>query len=164
VSLRFRIASADNLRAVTGTINLAFRAAESFFIDRDRIDISTVRELASKGAFVLAFDDAGLAGCVYVAVQGERAYIGLLSVDPGRQRIGIGGALMEAAEEYCREAGCRFAYLKVVNVREELPGYYSRRGYVETGIEPFPPEKNPKVPCHFLIMTKALDQDAQAAG
>lgn len=163
VPLRFCLAGIENLEAVTGIINLAFRAAESFFIDRDRIDTETVREMATKGSFILAYDADCLAGCVYVAPAGERAYIGLLSVDPGRQRFGIGGALMDAAEEHCRKAGCRFADLKVVNIREELPEYYRRRAYVVTGTEPFPPDKNPKVPCHFLVMTKALDQAAGAS-
>ena len=158
--LRFRIAGPENLETVTGTINLAFRAAESFFIDGDRIEIDVVRGLATKGTFIMTYDADSLAGCVYVAPQGERAYIGLLSVDPGRQRAGIGAALMNAAEEHARQAGARFADLKVVNIREELPVFYRRRGYVETGMEPFPVEKNPRVPCHFVIMTKALERAA----
>jgi len=163
VPLRFRLAGPENLEAVTGTINLAFRAAESFFIDGERIDVGTVRELGAKGSFILAYDADSLAGCVYVAPAGERAYIGLLSVDPVRQRSGIGAALMDAAEEHCRRAGCRFADLKVVNIREELPEFYRRRAYTVTGTEPFPPEKHPKVPCYFLVMTKALDQAAGAS-
>jgi GNAT superfamily N-acetyltransferase len=162
VGLRFRIAGPENLEAVTGTINLAFGAAEAFFIDTDRIDLATVRDLAAKGSFILAYDADTLAGCVYAAPDGDRAYIGLLSVDPGRQRSGIGAALMDAAEEHCRKAGCRFVDLKVVNIREELPRFYRRRAYVETGTEPFPAFKNPKVACYFLIMTKALDQAASA--
>jgi GNAT superfamily N-acetyltransferase len=163
VPLRFRIAGPENLEAVMGIINLAFGVAESFFIDTDRIDLATVRDLAAKGSFILAYDAASLAGCVYAAAEGERAYIGLLSVDPGRQRSGIGAALMDAAEEHCRKAGCRFADLKVVNIREELSRFYRRRAYAETGTEPFPAFKNPKIPCYFLIMTKALDQSAGAS-
>lgn len=164
MSLRFCIAGPENLEAVVGIINLAFRAAEAFFIDTDRIDIVTVRDLAAKGNFILAYAAESLAGCVYVAPAGERAYIGLLSVDPGLQRSGIGAALMDAAEKQCCNAGCRFADLKVVNIRKELPRFYRRRAYVEIGTEPFPADKRTKIPCHFLIMTKALECSSETSG
>lgn len=162
MALQFGIAGPENLEAVTGIINLAFGEAESFFIDTDRIDLATVRDLAGKGSFIVAFDAGSLAGCVYVAPEGARAYIGLLSVDPNRQRSGIGAALMDAAEEHARASGCRFTDIKVVNIREELSRFYRRRAYAATGTEPFPAFKNPKIPCHFLLMTKALDQAARA--
>jgi hypothetical protein len=46
--------------------------------------------------------------------------------------------------------------LRTVNVREELPAFYRRAGYTETGTEPFPPEANPRLPCHFIVMSKTL--------
>jgi ribosomal protein S18 acetylase RimI-like enzyme len=81
-----------------------------------------------------------------------------LSVDPGRQRSGIGSLLMQIAEEHCRNAGCRFVDLEIINLREKLPGFYRRLGYYETGTAPFPAHLTPKVPCHFVTMTKDLDQ------
>jgi hypothetical protein len=47
-------------------INAAFRQAESFLIDRDRIDLEAVRELLCKGNFLVADDNGDLQGCVYV--------------------------------------------------------------------------------------------------
>ncbi len=161
--MRFRIAEPADLEAVTALINLAFKV-ERFFIDTDRINIDTVRELARKGEFILLDDEAGLAGCVYVEVKGERAYIGLLSVKPERQRSGIGSRLMQAAEEHCREAGCRFADLRIVNIRMELPGFYRRLGYRETGTAPLTQGIVTKIPCHFVEMTKALQRASEAAG
>ncbi len=46
--------------------------------------------------------------------------------------------------------------LRVVSVRKELPAFYHHRGYIEIGTEPFPPGLNPKVPCHFVKMSKPL--------
>jgi len=46
---------------------------------------------------------------VYVEIRGDRLYIGMVSVDPGRQGRGLGRALMAAAESYGRAAGCRVA-------------------------------------------------------
>jgi GNAT superfamily N-acetyltransferase len=137
-------------------INSAFRLAESFLIDRDRIDLESVQILLGKGRFLLAEDDRVIIGCVYVEVSGDRSYLGLLSVDPERQRAGLGTELMAAAEEYCARAGCRFMDLRIVNVRKELPDFYHRLGYVETGTEPFPAGLNPKVPCHFVNLSKPL--------
>ena len=43
-----------------------------------------------------------------------------------------------------------------LNLRHELPPFYQRLGYVETGTAPFPEEIKSKLPCHFLIMSKPL--------
>ena len=161
--MRFRLAEPADLEAVTGIINVAFRV-ERFFIERDRIDIAAVREFAAKGKFLLVYTPDGLAGCVYVEIKGERAYVGLLSVDPSRQRSGIGAALMNAAEEHARKAGCRFVDLRIVNLRAELPAFYDRLGYRKTGTSTFTPGIVTKLPCHFIEMTKALDRASEAAG
>jgi GNAT superfamily N-acetyltransferase len=99
-----------------------------------------------------------LAGCVYAELRGERGYFGLLAVDPTMQRSGLGSRLMDAAEQYCREAGCQFMDLTVVNLREELPEFYRRRGYAESGsgTEPFPAAARAKMPCHLVRMSKPL--------
>jgi len=83
---------------------------------------------------------------VYAELRGERGYFGLLAVDPKRQRRGLGGRLIAAAEDYCRTDGCRFVDLTFVNVRQELPGYYQHFGYAESGVLPFPPDQVPNQP------------------
>ncbi len=67
---------------------------------------------------------------------GERSYLGLLSVDPARQKIGLGRRLVAAAEEFAREMGSHHMDLTVVNLRTELPPFYRKLGYVENGTEP----------------------------
>ncbi len=155
--MQLRLAEIGDAGPITRVINAAFKQAESFLIDRDRIDESSVRALLEKGNFLVAEDQGVLVGCVYVELRDERAYLGLLAVDPQRQKAGLGSKLMDAAEEFCAKAGCRFMDLRIVNVRRELPAFYHRRGYVETGTTvPFPPELKPKVPCHFVEMSKRL--------
>ena len=146
----------DDLEAITAVINTAFRRAESFFIEHDRIDRESVEALMEKGQFLIAREGGTLTGCVYLERRGERAYLGLLSVDPKRQGAGIGSKLMHAAEEHCRMAGCRFLDLRIVNLRTENHAFYRRRGYLETGTEPFPAELSTKLPCHFVNMSKRL--------
>jgi GNAT superfamily N-acetyltransferase len=134
--------------AISCLVNHAFRS-ERFFIDEDRTSACKVRELLQQGTFLLAREDGVLAGCVYAELRGERGYFGLLAVDPTMQRSGLGSRLMDAAEQYCREAGCQFMDLTVVNLREELPEFYRRRGYAESGsgTEPFPAAARAKMPC-----------------
>jgi predicted N-acetyltransferase YhbS len=145
-------ADADDIARL---VNAAFRP-ERFYIDSDRTNPEKVRALFEKGKFLLLFDEAVLVGCVYVEQRGERGYFGLLSVDPSRQRSGIGARLIAAAEQECRSAGCRFMDLTLVNLRKELPPYYRRFGYVESGSLPFPPDQHPKMPVHLIQMSKVL--------
>jgi len=154
--LQLRVAEIRDAQAIVAVINAAFQKAESFLIDRDRIDLATVQELLRTGSFLVADELGIVCGCVYVEPRGDRSYLGLLSVDPQRQKSGLGSELMDAAEDHCAKAGSRFMDLRIVNVRKELPSFYHHRGYVETGTEPFTSGLNPKVPCHFVKMSKPL--------
>jgi GNAT superfamily N-acetyltransferase len=159
-------------------INCAFRSAEEFFVEGDRVEVRDVLNFLSSGKFLLAESEDTLLGCVYVephpldsnralncrpgfalAQSQERAYLGLLAVDPAHQQSGLGSKLMDAAEDHCRGLGLRFMDIKVVNLREELAGFYRRRGYVETGTSAFPAEVKTKLPCHFIEMSKPLNED-----
>ena len=151
-----RVANPRDAEAVSGVINAAFRKAEGFLIDRDRIDLKTVQDLFGTGTFLVAEENEVVVGCVHVEMRGERSYLGLLSVNPDGQKSGVGSKLMTAAEDYCAKAGSRFMDLRIVSVRQELPEFYHRRGYVETGTAPFTPGLEPKVPCHFVNMAKPL--------
>ena len=151
-----RIANSSDAEKVTAVINAAFRIAEEFFIDGNRITLDEVQRLFESGAFLVAEDQTGISGCVYVEPRGERSYLGLLSVDPSRQQAGLGSRLMTAGEQYCRELGSRYMDIYIVNLRTELPAFYEHRGYIENGTTPFPPDVPTKQVCHFINMTKPL--------
>jgi N-acetylglutamate synthase-like GNAT family acetyltransferase len=154
--VHLRVAEIHDAEAITAVINLSFRVAESFLMDRDRMDLESVQSLLQTGKFLLADHGGAVAGCVYVELKAERAYLGLLSVDPKHQKAGVGSRLMNAAEDYCGKAGCRFMDLQVINLRQELPSFYRHRGYAETGTAPLTPGLSPKLPCHFVKMSKQL--------
>jgi len=156
-SFRLRIAVPADAEKITKVINSAFRPAEEFFVDGDRVDVGKVQDFLCTGKFLLAEDEDTLIGCVYFESSNYRAYLGLLSVDPSRQQLGLGSMLMAAAEDYCRGLVCQFMDVKVVNLRKGLAGFYRRRGYVETGTSPFPADVETKKPCHFIDMSKSLD-------
>ena len=151
-----RIAVPGDAAKITNVINAAFRIAEEFFVDGSRINQAEVEQLLVKGEFLLAETDDKVNACVYVELRGDRSYLGLLSVDPDCQKGGLGSLLMLEAEKHCRERGSRFMDIYIVNLREELPAFYQRRGYVENGITPFPDDVPTKIPCHFINMSKAL--------
>lgn len=155
-SLKIREAIQADLKSITRVINLAFAEVEQFFVDGDRITEDEVLDDLHKGMFLLAETNGDLKGCVYIEPGGNRSYLGLLSVAPGLQQKGTGSLLLRAAEDYCRKLGCEFMDIKIVNLRAELPDYYRKRGYVENGTSPFPPEIETKLPCHFIDMTKRL--------
>jgi len=151
-----RVAEFADVPQITAVINAAFRIAEEFFIDGNRITQAEVEESLAKGAFLLAEVNGKLNGCVYVELRGERSYLGLLSVDPTCQQSGLGSRLMLEAEKYCRERGSRGMDILIVSLREDLPSFYQRRGYVASGTTPFPPDVPTKIPCHFINMSKSL--------
>jgi GNAT superfamily N-acetyltransferase len=154
-ALHFRMAELADVYLLVRLINSAFRV-ELPYIEGDRIDAEGVRSYMEKGKFLLAADAAGLAGCVYVELRGDRGYLGLLGVDPPRQGIGLGRKLMEAAENYFRQAGCVAVDLRVISARTPLPVFYRYLGYHETGTAPFAPDVPVKVPSHYILMSKTI--------
>ena len=141
-----RVATPADAGKITSVINLAFRFAEEFFIDGNRITQTEVEDLLAKGDFLLAETDDHLNGCVYVELRGERSYLGLLLVDPERQQGGLGSLLMNEAENYCRERGSQLMDIVIVSLREELPAYYRKRGYLETVRLRFPQTSKRRCP------------------
>jgi GNAT superfamily N-acetyltransferase len=111
----------------------------------------------------LAFDIAGgMAGCVYLRKEASGAcYLGMLTVDPGRQGAGLGKRLLAHAENVALAWGCTSVRMTVIDVRAELLAFYERRGYRRSGAtEPFPDNPRfglPKVPdLRFAELVKDL--------
>lgn len=151
-----RIATSPDVDSIVRVINDAFRAAESFFVDRDRIDATKIAAMMQAGKFLVNEEGERITACVYVELRGDRAYFGLLAVDPSAQKKGLGRAMIAVVEDYAREAGCRFMDMRLVNLRAELPPFYKRLGYAETSTEPFTADVETKLPCHFINMSKPL--------
>jgi len=155
-----RVAVDADVPELVRLVNRAY-VVEEFFVAGDRTNGAQVRErMNRRSAAFLAVEDQGspprLAGCVWVEVRGDRGYFGMLAVDPDRQRRGLGRLLIEAAEEHCRSAGCRFLDISVVNLRTELPALYRQFGFAPYGTAPFHDSEKLTRPAHLVLMTKPL--------
>ncbi|MGH2632628.1 MAG: GNAT family N-acetyltransferase [Tepidiformaceae bacterium] len=150
-------ATAADVPALTGLINRAYEV-ESFFKVGPRTDEAEVGRLQAEHQFFVARDAKGIAGCVLVELRPDDGYFGMLSVEPGRQKSGLGRELIGAAERFCAERGRTVMTLVLVNLRLELPPFYRKLGYTESGTEPWPVSELEKtsVPCHFIVMTKPI--------
>lgn len=153
---RTRFADSRDADKLAALINEAF-VVERPILDGDRTNPEQIRNLLGKGRFLIAEDSSHLAGCVYVEVREDQGYIGLLSVEPSRQGSGLGRRLMEAAEEFFRNANCVAVNLRVLSPRTPLPSFYRHLGYRQTHTSDLSPEIQTKVPCHYIHMSKDLD-------
>lgn len=150
-----RIAGPGDVPALTTLINEAY-LVEAFFKRGDRTDPLEIAALMRKGRFLVLGVGERLQGCVYVEVNGDQGYFGMLSIDPPSQKQGLGARLVGAAEALCRAEGCTRMELQVVSLRTELPPYYCKLGYVEAGVREFVQSDEWTRPCHFIVMSKLL--------
>ena len=153
-----RLATLQDTADLARVINAAF-IVEAFFKIGDRTSPDEIASLMNAGGEFLVLDngDAGnTVACVYLECRGDRAYFGMLSIDPRRQRQGLGRRLIGAAESRARERGCRFMDIHIVNLRQELPDLYRGFGYIERGTLPFSEPNRASRPCFFIVMSKSL--------
>ncbi len=154
--VEIRSANAADIPAMLRVINAAF-SIETFLEGR-RADESRLNEMMQKGTFFLASLDGEVAASIYTELRGERCLLAMLAVDPRQQGSVLARPLVQHAEQYCREQGCKFADITVLSQRAELPPVYRRFGYVQTGTKEFESTQQLKdgVECHTLLLTKQL--------
>jgi ribosomal protein S18 acetylase RimI-like enzyme len=156
-SLRVRAARTADTASIVSITNAAF--AIETFLDGTRTEEAGVAAMMKKGCFLVADEgDSRIVASVYIELRGTRGYFGMLAVDPSQQGRGLGRLMVEAAEEHCREQGCTAMDISVLSLRPELPPYYRKLGYVESGTEEFRPSRplRPGVECHCIVMSKPL--------
>ena len=152
-----RLATPADAKALAALINEAF-LVEAFFKIGNRTDESDLLARMREGEFLVIEngENGAVIGCVYIKKEGDRAYLGMLSVDRSRQRQGLGRELVTWAESHVAAQGCRFMDMHIVDLREELFPYYRALGYREAGTLPFEDSGRISRPCHFVVMTKQL--------
>jgi ribosomal protein S18 acetylase RimI-like enzyme len=155
--LRIRTATAADSERLIPLINTAFSL--EIFLEKPRTDPERFAAAMETGTILVGEDVTGtIFASVYTEVRGPRGYIGMLAVNPARQRSGLGRRMMQAAEDRLRSLGCKAVDINVLSLRPELPPLYRKLGFVETGTEPFnyPYAIAGNQPCHCIIMSKSL--------
>jgi GNAT superfamily N-acetyltransferase len=142
-------ATTADIPALVPLINGAYRGEggqigwtnESHLISGARTSPQDLEELLhNPGATILKLTgpDNTILGCVYLQAQGDRLYLGLLSVLPSHQNAGIGKQFLTTADDYARRHHCTHIHITVISVRTELVAWYERHGFNRTGdFEPF---------------------------
>jgi ribosomal protein S18 acetylase RimI-like enzyme len=156
-SFSIRMADVSDRPAMIRVVNAAFAVEQ--FLEGTRTDDERMAEMMQKGTFLVAGDAAGkIVASVYTEMRGDRAYFGMLAVDPARQGSGLGRQMIEASENFCRSQGAQYMDITVLSLRPELPPLYRSLGYAESGTEEFKPSRPLKagVECHAIIMSKKL--------
>jgi ribosomal protein S18 acetylase RimI-like enzyme len=152
-------------------VNSAYRGEESKkgwtteadFLDGTRIDEGALKVLIqTESTTVLMFEeDQELLGCVELRKEGNKLYLGMLSVNPNTQGKGVGKKLLVAAEDHAKSLKCNTITMNVIDGRQELIDWYVRHGYKLTGErKPFigPDERwgIPKRTLEFVFLEKKL--------
>lgn len=161
VAISVRRAQPSDAPALAALVNRAYEI-EKVFVDGDRTSPDEIRTLfadSTRGGFLVLEAKGSLAAAVYVeAAPGSEGYIGMLSVDPALQGMGLGTRLVRIAEAMCEAMGVGVVRLRIVNLREELNRWYKSLGYAEVGTAPYP--RPAKQPCHFVEMRRSLGSEA----
>ena len=163
-------ATPADLPAVVALMNAAYReappgwASESGLLGGQRTDPVTLAADVAQGTRLLLHRSAGtLAASVQLREAAPRRwYLGGLTIAPVRQGVGLGHAVLHAAEAWIRTRNGTAIEMTVIAQRPELIAWYERRGYARTGeTRPFPygdtrfgePRRDD---LHFLVLEKRL--------
>jgi ribosomal protein S18 acetylase RimI-like enzyme len=169
MSLQISTATVADAAALNQLVNSAYRGesskkgwtTEADLLDGTRIDEEALRDLIQKAdtTVLLCIE---LLGCVELRKDGDKIYLGMLSVKPDTQGKGIGKKLLAEAEVYAVTQQCSKIYMTVISVRQELIDWYVRHGYRLTGErKPFiVPDTRwgiPKQALEFVVLEKILN-------
>lgn len=152
-----RVAVPEEADHIARIVNAAFEVERPFRLHGERTSVENIRQLMLDGnSFFIAEQDGRIVGSIFVRITGNTGYFGMLSVDPALQRSGIGRALREHAEQFCRQLGCSEMTLTTGDFRTELVPYYTRAGYSVVSTEPGPAEWSMRSDFRIVHMAKPL--------
>lgn len=140
---------------------------EADILDGQRTDVENLLEIlgdSTKALFQGRMNDE-LVACVLLEKKAQgAAYLGLLTVHPQKQNLGLGKCLLRHCESWAKEQwGVGLIEMTVFSVRKELLDWYERHGYRPTGeVRPFPMNDRrlgiPKVQfLEFFVLAKKIE-------
>ncbi|MYV39252.1 GNAT family N-acetyltransferase [Streptomyces sp. SID1328] len=128
--------------AYRGDASRAGWTTEADILDGQRTDPEGVRQvIKTPDSRLLVVEREGrIVACCQLEHRGTHAYFGMFAVSPSLQGAGLGKTVMAEAERLARaDWGATEMHMTVISVRDDLIGWYERRGYRRTGeTTPFP--------------------------
>lgn len=149
-SCAFRHARPVDVPALVDLVDSAYRGErsrtgwthEADLLSGQRVDGRMVDAAVGDPTGVVLVAETGgrITACCHLQRRDGHAYFGMFAVAPGCQNRGLGRAVLAEAERLARdEWGMGEMRMTVIVQREDLIGWYVRRGYARTGdLSPFP--------------------------
>ncbi|MFD4789089.1 GNAT family N-acetyltransferase [Streptomyces sp. NPDC058459] len=148
--LTFRDATDADVDHLVALVESAYRGdasragwtTEADILDGQRTDPEGVLQVirTPDSRLLVVEREGAIVACCQLEHRGAHAYFGMFAVSPTLQGAGLGKAVMAEAERQARTAwGATEMHMTVISVRDDLIGWYERRGYRRTGeTTPFP--------------------------
>ena len=174
-NMQIAFASITDVPAVTALLNSAYRGESStkgwtteahLIAGNIRTDENNLQQIMQQpGSTILKYtnEQEAVIGCVNLQQHANKIYLGMLSVSPYLQGLGVGKHLLQAAEEFAQYLKCDSIYMSVISVRIDIIQWYQRHGYKDTG------ERKPFIedaltgkhlqPLEFLILEKQMHSE-----
>ncbi len=139
-----QVANFEDISAIKDLLNKSYRGeasklgwtTEALLIDGNiRVNEQMVQDVIQKGGSVFlkyCNSENIIVGTVNLQKQDDKIYLGMFSLDPEIQGLGIGKEILRAAEEYTFSVQCNLIYMSVISLRTELIDWYKRNGYLDT--------------------------------
>ncbi|MET7615295.1 GNAT family N-acetyltransferase [Streptomyces seoulensis] len=146
----FRDATDADVDALVALVESAYRGdasragwtTEADILDGQRTDPEGVRQvIKTPDSRLLVVEREGrIVACCQLEHRGTHAYFGMFAVSPTVQGAGLGKTVLAEAERQARaDWGVTEMHMTVISVRDDLIGWYERRGYRRTDeTTPFP--------------------------
>ena len=142
--LIMRVATVADAPVLTALVNSAYRGdssrrgwtTEADLLDGQRIDLHGLTEkIVAPGSIVLVHEqDQRPVACVHLERCGDVCHLGMVTIEPGLQGLGLGRLMLETAERWAVEQwSSQSMHMLVIAQRGELIAWYERRGYSRTG-------------------------------
>jgi len=152
--------SISYLNEIVSFINLCYRGetslegwtSEADFLSGQRIDLQMLQELLQKkDSEIFVLNDITsshpIASFLLEYPTSDQAYIGMISVHPHAQNLGLGKKILKDAEKKVFAKNRMQLKLTVLSPRVELMNYYIRQGFHKTGVSfDFPGDKRYGLP------------------
>jgi putative acetyltransferase len=131
--LRIRLAACDDAPVVADILQAAFVEYESLYTPEGFAattpDAQQVLARMREGPVWIALRHIDVVGTVAAVVKDDSLYIRGMAVRPQARRLKVGALLLDRAERFAREQGCRRVFLSTAPFLDSAIRLYEKSGF-----------------------------------